>query len=570
MSKQLYEEALADVKSLKAVAEDNAKKALVEAVTPRIRDLIEKQLLKEFYEDELGDDEDLMGVSSIDTNPGGDEKVFDYNDSLPPSIPAPGSVPKGNPRAPLLTDNQESGQKEIVIDLGNLSSLASLAQGIGDDCDETGLDYPKSPPPTTGDILGFNKLVSGVSESTKRLVSDKTLARSGKGKVMIQELLTRVENMYEYVQETAMDPAKKQRLENSLESHYSLLNKLQEQNNMRTRNRRSLNEEKLTFELDGVNLPEDADMESIFGSATVKITPVGGGDDDTDDEDDMDDLGDDEGGDDELDLEGGDDEGGDDEGGDDELDLEGGDDEGGDDELDLEGGDEKEAQNAGRMYGESRRRDRHGDNVIVEIDEGMLRREIGKMKMLREARARRARIISEKKNASFKAPSNKGHGAGKLRDHDDLGDPILDIDLNDLKEALSRETRALSRRDAHRNGASNRVAEETNNKLRNKLAETNLFNAKLVYSNKLLQNESLSKRQKAEIIERLDEATNLREVKLVYESLVKTMAGTSRPLRESNERRVLGSSSRATRPASTTLTEGFETDRWARLAGIIK
>ena len=553
MSKQLYEEALADVKSLKAVAEDNAKKALVEAVTPRIRDLIEKQLLKEFYEDELGEDEDLLGVSSVGIELGGDEE-FNYNDALPPAIPAPGSVPKGSPSAPLLTDNQESGQKEIVIDLGNLSSLASLAQGIDNDDEE--LDYPKSPPPTTGDILGFNKLVSGVAEGTKRLVTNESLARSQKGQIMLQELLSRVENMYEYMQETAMNPAKKQGYENSLETYYALLNKLQEQNKMRTRNRRSLREEKLTFELDGVNLPDDADMESIFGSASVKITP-GGGDDEMDDMED-DDMGDDEGGDDELDLEGGDDEGDDDDLG---LEDEGegeDEDEGGDDDLQL----------SGRMYRESRNRARRGDNVIVEIDEGMLRREIGKMKMLREARARRARIISEKKNASFKAPSNKGYGAGKLRDHDDLGDPILDIDLNELSEALSRETRSLSRRGAHRNGASNQVAEST--QLRNKLAETNLFNAKLVYSNKLLQNESLSKRQKAEIIERLDEARNIREVKLVYESLVKTMAGTSRPLRESNERRVLGSSSRATRPASTTLTEGFETDRWARLAGIIK
>ena len=47
MSKQLYEEALADVKKLKEVAEDNAKKALIEAVTPRIRDLIENQLMNE-------------------------------------------------------------------------------------------------------------------------------------------------------------------------------------------------------------------------------------------------------------------------------------------------------------------------------------------------------------------------------------------------------------------------------------------------------------------------------------------------------------------------------------------
>ena len=69
MTKQLYEEALADVKKLKEVAEDNAKRALLEAVTPRIRDLIENQLLGEKSdqdEDLLMDDvpEDPMGMGS--------------------------------------------------------------------------------------------------------------------------------------------------------------------------------------------------------------------------------------------------------------------------------------------------------------------------------------------------------------------------------------------------------------------------------------------------------------------------------------------------------------------------
>jgi hypothetical protein len=61
MTKQLYEEALADVKKLKEVAEDNAKRALLEAVTPRIRDLIENQLLGEMGVDEIeADPEDLL------------------------------------------------------------------------------------------------------------------------------------------------------------------------------------------------------------------------------------------------------------------------------------------------------------------------------------------------------------------------------------------------------------------------------------------------------------------------------------------------------------------------------
>ena len=122
-----------------------------------------------------------------------------------------------------------------------------------------------------------------------------------------------------------------------------------------------------------------------------------------------------------------------------------------------------------------------------------------------------------------------------------------------------------------KNDASTRSAGETS-KLRTKLAETNLFNAKLLFTNKLLQNESLTRRQKAEVIERLDEARSEREVKLVYESLVKTLSASTSKITESADRGVIGSSSRPARQASATnsLNEGFEADRWARLAGLIK
>ena len=46
MSSKIFEEAIADAKKLKEVAEDNAKKAILEAVTPRIREFIEDQLLE--------------------------------------------------------------------------------------------------------------------------------------------------------------------------------------------------------------------------------------------------------------------------------------------------------------------------------------------------------------------------------------------------------------------------------------------------------------------------------------------------------------------------------------------
>ena len=50
MSRSLFEEAIADAKQLREVAEQNAKKAIVEAVTPKIKELIERQLTGDYDE----------------------------------------------------------------------------------------------------------------------------------------------------------------------------------------------------------------------------------------------------------------------------------------------------------------------------------------------------------------------------------------------------------------------------------------------------------------------------------------------------------------------------------------
>jgi len=592
MSKQLYEEALADVKSLKEVAEDNAKRALIEAVTPRIRDLIERQLLKEF------------------NNPSDeDERDFDLNSSLPDAPPAPGSIPPGAKGSKLMTDNQINSPVGITHDMGHdpddirtvtldLEQLAADSEEPEFDLDGGSLGLLGSLQPQVGGSGDLDKATNLIGKKIHNL----SLSKNESNKRMIaNRLISQLDNMYAYVQEAVSDPAKRRLYENRLESYFTILNKLQEQNNMRNGRRRSLREADVKMTLKG--LPDDLNLEDL------EIDLESGDDEGGDEEEDMDMEGGDEEGDD-MDMEGEDDEGGDDM----DLDL-GGDDEGGDEEGEGDEGEDEDLELSGydrRMESRHRRARGHGrgrlffesddkeedeemeddeapkkgvaaesrrlrDNVIVEIDEGMLRREIGRMKVLRETRERNARRLTEMKRRTrriaekaTKVPSTKGHGPGKLRDHEDLGDPILDIDLNELTEALRRERRGSSRNGVRPNGTSRRVHTENDNKLRAKLAEANLFNAKLAYSNKLLQNESLTKRQKAQVIERLDEAKNLREVKLVYESLVKTMAGTSRPLRESNERRVLGSSSRPTRPASTQLNEGVETERWARLAGIIK
>jgi hypothetical protein len=137
--------------------------------------------------------------------------------------------------------------------------------------------------------------------------------------------------------------------------------------------------------------------------------------------------------------------------------------------------------------------------------------------------------------------------------------------FNKLSESLSKGTAKNSTRS---NNVAKPDASAGSDTLRKKLAETNLFNAKLLFTNKILQTESLTARQKAQVIEQLDGAETIREAKLVYESLAKALV---KPRKTVTEGRVLGSSSQATRAASTQaqpLNEGAEAERWARLAGI--
>ena len=107
--------------------------------------------------------------------------------------------------------------------------------------------------------------------------------------------------------------------------------------------------------------------------------------------------------------------------------------------------------------------------------------------------------------------------------------------------------------------------------LKKQLVEMNLFNAKLLYANKLLQNKNLNVKQQRAIVEALDNAKTLREAKLLYKSLSDSLARRGRSGKNLSEsvRRTLGSSSRSTRSAQPS-KNGVETDRWAVLAGIGK
>ena len=163
-----------------------------------------------------------------------------------------------------------------------------------------------------------------------------------------------------------------------------------------------------------------------------------------------------------------------------------------------------------------------------------------------------------------------------------LGDVFFEIDeedlINVLVNELGREDVATPMVESRRPRRSlqesrqNRAlkmqlseAKEAVSSLQGQLSEMNLFNAKLLYANKLMQDKGLNNKQQRAIVEALDGAETLAEAKLLFQSLTAAL-GKNKRLSEGKK---LGSASKSTRPSGQPLNEGVgATDRWAVLAGI--
>jgi hypothetical protein len=115
--------------------------------------------------------------------------------------------------------------------------------------------------------------------------------------------------------------------------------------------------------------------------------------------------------------------------------------------------------------------------------------------------------------------------------------------------------------------------------MKNVLAETNLLNAKLLYTNKLFKGKSLTEDQKLKIINTFDLTKNIREVKLAYTVLAESLnSGASVVKKKTNttaQTITEGLASKqvsSTRPVSTIVEPHADemTSRFQKLAGIKK
>jgi len=562
----LYKDAIADARKLRETAEQNAKNRIIEAVTPKLRKLIERQIAE--GSDVVDDDLDTGFLDSPDAM-----DLLDDEESE--SFDAPAAEPMATMPEPIDVESDGLASIEVVPDKED-----SIEAKEYEDESQNKSVHVNITVESRNQLLRHRaiRLVKALSEAKTRKQRNKIR----KQLKVLREALIITENR------------QNKRLANNL----SVI--LKESNTMRRRRRNSWlfegDEPEASEELDlgsddgdaGGDSIEDMSLSDLLSMAADKAEDLeeGGSDDDDLDMDDDDD--------DALDL------------GDETYESMGEQDEMGDESDEEDCADEiKESDELDQC--ESDEKDEADE--IVEISESMLRRalrgtrrssrRVNESRRARIARARRRRRLAEAE--AREAAANFGGGKAEA-------EMFVDVDENTLLNALAEElgdganstaaqgsapavaghygggsvekgavmeARRHSRtrrnlREAKRAAQKNaRVARAAKAELK----ESNLFNAKLLYVTKLMQQHTLNNKQQRAIIEAMDNAKTQREAKLLFTSLNESLNKRSAKLNESkktiNESRT-SYSNRSLQSGQAPRNSGVELDRWAVLAGIKK
>lgn len=483
MSK-IFEEAIADAKKLKEVAEENAKKAILESVTPKIKEFIEEQLLED--KDEKESKEENEEESEEDHT---DESVYLDESAINSLVSLLGKD--------ALDSLNESKSKTALI-----NSVKGAVASMGSD--------------ERDQLLNIS---NKINESANNLSSKKGESMSRKHyEVDLRALREALEEETAYENDDVVSELS--RLFEQDEEEGEDLEEPVGGEDLEAPPAMDEGEDTL------LKSEVEAEIEELINSLGLEVGGLGEGPAEEPAE-----------------------------GGGEELNF-------GDFE-ELEGGEEEPPEDDAL-------------NEMVEVDPKILRQEINRVKrLMREADAKQSKVAHHfggkgSGNAGYKNAFG-GTGAKKAGYSKSFGgatpgkDPFVNPpQINKLNEAIRKLRRANRAQTEKLNKYRGAV-----NSLREQLEELNLFNAKLLYVNKLLQNKSLNESQKKSVIKALDEAQSLTEAKSLFNSLTSTLGSNSGRRSSLNESRILGSSSRTLTSSQTSATSATnELSRWQRLAGL--
>lgn len=177
--------------------------------------------------------------------------------------------------------------------------------------------------------------------------------------------------------------------------------------------------------------------------------------------------------------------------------------------------------------------------------------------------------IVERLLREFGEMDDEGDDAEMFTESEDDGGAYTDTPPNPQYNSESRQLR----RENVRLKKELNEALKANVTYKRTINEVNLLNAKLMYTTKALRTENLTQAQQLRILETFDRAQSVREVKLVYSTIVEALnkrkpASQKRQVQEG----LASKPTKAINPSKRQLTEGNgkprDVVRWQQLAGL--
>lgn len=148
---------------------------------------------------------------------------------------------------------------------------------------------------------------------------------------------------------------------------------------------------------------------------------------------------------------------------------------------------------------------------------------------------------------------------------------IADEELEEVEEPMM-EAPKKEEEDAEKKHMQAELAEalQAITQLRGELHEINLLNSKLLYSNKIFKAKNLTETQKVKVLTTFDKAETVKEVKLVYETLLQGLTPLTRPVKREaiKESKSFASKPIGVSPKQPVVETDSMVSRFQRLAGI--
>ena len=119
-----------------------------------------------------------------------------------------------------------------------------------------------------------------------------------------------------------------------------------------------------------------------------------------------------------------------------------------------------------------------------------------------------------------------GSTAGDRAENADLAAIAAALDEEQEKTKELEEQNAMLNETVQKNNDTLAKAKQIIQEMKNKMNDVNLLNARLFYTNKILESKELNTRQKDRIVESLANAKTIEETKLVYQTLKESVGST--------------------------------------------